>query len=293
MIKKPMLAVSLTDFNQLKYPVLATPKLDGIRCLKIDGQALSRKLKPIPNNYIRRWIETYCPDGFDGEIMCTGKTFNETQSLVMTEEGEPDFQYWVFDYVTTILEKSYECRMDDLQRKCNKNKNNTKIVYLFPKIINNLDQLNHQIKLDKIDGYEGTMIRSPNSPYKCGRSTLKEGYLLKIKQFTDAEAEVVGFAEKMKNNNKLERDELGYAKRSSHKENKIPDGTLGKLLVRDLKSGLEFGIGTGYNDQLRLEIWNNQDKYIGKFVTYTYQPSGMKDLPRFPVFKGFRSKNDF
>jgi hypothetical protein len=33
--------------------------------------------------------------------------------------------------------------------------------------------------------------RSPHSPYKCGRSTEREAWLLKIKRFEDAEAVVL------------------------------------------------------------------------------------------------------
>lgn len=35
------------------------------------------------------------------------------------------------------------------------------------------------------------------------------------------------------------------------------------------------------------------DKLLDKIVTYSYQDEGMKDKPRFPSFKGFRSKLDF
>ena len=41
-IKKPMLAGKCDCPEALSFPVLATPKLDGIRCLKIAGQALTR-----------------------------------------------------------------------------------------------------------------------------------------------------------------------------------------------------------------------------------------------------------
>jgi len=45
---KPLLAAKLESLDQLRYPVLATPKLDGIRCLLWQGRAMTRKLKPIP-----------------------------------------------------------------------------------------------------------------------------------------------------------------------------------------------------------------------------------------------------
>ena len=41
----------------------------------------------------------------------------------------------------------------------------------------------------------------PNAPYKQGRSTVREGYLLKVKTFLDDEATVVRFEERMHNGN--------------------------------------------------------------------------------------------
>lgn len=290
MITKPMLAETIEDLSEVQFPVGATPKLDGIRCLVVNGKALTRKFKPIPNHHIRNHIEKYCVDGFDGEIVCFGKTFNEIQSLVMTEEGEPNFTYVVFDYVKDDLNKPYTKRLldflalpDDILGR---------VTVLVPTPVTNLEELNAIVDMHIKKGYEGTMIRTLNSPYKNGRSTVKQGWLLKIKQFRDAEAYILGFEEKMTNNNELETNELGYAKRSSHKANLEPAGTLGSLFVRDKVSNIAFSIGTGFDDELRQKIWNNRDEYMGEVITYTFQPSGMKDKPRFPSFKGFRDERD-
>ena len=95
-ITKPMLAGTIEDIYKLDYPVICTPKLDGIRCLKIGGRAVSRTFKSIQNNYIRTILEKLLPDGMDGEII-SGKNFQETTSAVMREEGEPEFVFWAFD----------------------------------------------------------------------------------------------------------------------------------------------------------------------------------------------------
>ena len=142
------------------------------------------------------------------------------------------------------------------------------------------------------EGYEGVMLRTPESPYKGGRSTLKQGYLVAIKRFEDAEAEIIGYEEKLHNANKLQKDELGYAKRSSSKANLVPMDTLGALVVKDLKTGVIFNIGTGLDAALCRWIWANRKKCLHKIVTYTYQVTGTKDKPRIPSFKGFRDKRD-
>lgn len=288
MISKPMLATNCGGIENINFEqgILATPKIDGIRCLKIDGQVLSRKFKDIPNHHIRNTMAGL-PDGLDGELIIEGKTFNEIQSLVMREEGTPDFKYWVFDYVTN-LDMPYIERMEKL-----KELNLPAICFkLLPSMINNEQQLQAFEEFCVEKGYEGVMIRSLMSPYKCGRSTLREGYLLKLKRFEDSEAIVIGLEEKMHNNNEALKDAFGRTKRSSHQENLIPADTLGTFVVRDVKTNVEFRIGTGMNDEVRKLVWDCQSQFIGKIVTYTHQPSGAKDKPRFPVFKGFRDERD-
>jgi DNA ligase-1 len=286
MITKPMLAATLDDADALKYPVLATPKLDGIRCLVVGGRALSRAFKPIANAHVRARIERECPSGFDGEIVA-GATFNDCQSLVMSKDGDPDFAYHVFDFVERTAD-SYDYRMRALEQFAT----SAIVRKILPTLIANRENLDLYESQVLEQGHEGVMLRTPDGPYKCGRSTVREGYLLKLKRFVDAEGIVVGFEERMRNDNELTKDELGHAKRSSHQENQVPTGTLGALLLRDAKSGVEFGVGTGFDDALRRKIWDARDEHLGKLVTYKYQAFGTKDRPRSPVFKGFRSKDD-
>ena len=76
------------------------------------------------------------------------------------------------------------------------------------------------------------MIRTPDSPYKCGRSTEREGWLLKIKRFEDAEAVVLDTYEGMSNQNDAQRDAFGRTKRSLAQAGKVGRGELGGFVVR-------------------------------------------------------------
>jgi DNA ligase-1 len=225
--------------------------------------------------------------------MVKGATFNGVQSGVMSEDGTPDFEYWVFDYVTDINMPYYK-RMEQLgalslPKFCKK---------VLPVVVNNIDELAQLESVWLQQGFEGVMLRTMTSPYKNGRSTLREHYLLKLKQFKDSEAKVIGFEERLHNANEAEIDELGHTKRSKHQENMIPAGTLGKFIVVEIGDtpwkGKEFFVGTGegLTDELRQEIWDNRDQYLNKIITYKYQPHGVKDLPRLPIWKGFRSEDD-
>lgn len=291
MIVSPMLASALPSIDKVKYPVLCTPKLDGIRCLIINGQAVSRKFKPIPNNYIREQLKGL-PENLDGELITYTNgirdNFNIVSSKVMSEDGEPEFTYEVFDYVKTNLTQNYQSRMFmlgilNLPEFCNK------LLPIF--IYDEQELLDYESKCLN-EGYEGIMLRIPEGPYKCGRSTPKEAYLLKMKRFEDSEAIIIGFEERMHNTNEATKDAFGKTERSSHKDNMVPMGTLGSLRVRDIKTGKEFNIGTGFDDATRQWMWDNKEKLMGDIAKYKHQPSGSDELPRFPVFLGLRDKID-
>ena len=292
-ITSPMLAGKAKDPNKIKYPVGATPKLDGIRALRKEN-LVSRSFKLIANKFTRNKFEDILPTGIDGELILKGDKpcgapFNKTSSAVMSEEGEPRVLYHAFDYVKDDLNKPYMERMDDMKETLCGYKD---VVILYPVIINNEEELNAYEEKCLAEGYEGVMIRDLNGPYKCGRSTEREGYLLKIKRYEDSEAEILDFEEKRHNENEAETDVFGHTKRSSKKEGMKGANTLGKISVKDIKTGIEFGIGSGFNDELREEIWEDKDKFKGKIIKYKHQPSGKKEKPRFPVFLGFRDKND-
>ena len=98
---KPLLAYTVKDAEALRYPVLVSPKLDGIRCVIHNDQPVSRTLKPIPNRFIQSELGFYPP--FDGELMVGDPldpaAFNKSTSGIMSHDGEPAFTFWVFDWV--------------------------------------------------------------------------------------------------------------------------------------------------------------------------------------------------
>lgn len=302
-----MLAASMENskgeemtFADLTYPLGASIKLDGIRCLRVNGQTLSRSFKQIPNRYIQAQMANL-PDGLDGELITynadgTAKEFNEVQGDVMREDGEPNFKFEVFDYVgnSHSLNKPYMDRIHDLNVLMRLGNLPKFVKPIYPIVIENEAKLLAYEEYALAQGHEGIMTRRLDGPYKCGRSTFKSQDLIKIKRFTDSEAIIIGLEEKLHNANEATTDELGHTKRSSAKDGMVPANTLGTFLVRDLYDNREFGIGTGkgLNDQLKKAIWDNQDQYIGKIVKYRYQKVGTKDKPRIPSFQGFRDPRD-
>ena len=304
---KPMLAITATDKQLQKLfdtnaIMIGSPKLDGIRCTIQNGQAYSRSLKLIRNKHIQNELSDAVLEGLDGELIVGSPTapdvYRTTTSAVMRESGEPEFTFWIFDNIQNIT-KNYRQRLTKLraQVKVWSNKKVSSIIKLPVELLEAVDledmaQLSIYENACLDGGFEGVILRDGSGRYKHGRSTVKEGELIKVKRFRDAEAEIIGMQEKMKNNNEKKTNELGRSQRSSHKENKTPMGTLGALVCKDAYTGIQFNIGTGFTDSLRDRLWGCKDELIGQVVKYKYFDIGVKDAPRHPVFLGFRSSED-
>lgn len=49
----------------------------------------------------------------------------------------------------------------------------------------------------------------------------------------------------------LQKNALGHTERSSHIYNKVADNLLGALNVKDIHTGVEFSIGSGFTEEQR------------------------------------------
>ncbi len=275
--------------STLSFPRMASPKLDGIRALVRGGQLVSSSLKLIPNNYVREYFEHL--EGRDGELLLNQPSmkmiYRNTDSAVMTEHGTPDIRFWAFD-LHDRPDWGYEKRYGLLKDRCAGSDRDVLRHEIIKTPTAMLDYEKFMLSLD----YEGVMMRSFDGLYKYGRSTLKEGHLLKIKRFRQEEAEIIDFVEKRTNTNEQKKDERGLAKRSSHKAGKIPAGTLGAFVVRSAKFPKPFEIGSGLTAAEAKAVWDDRKSYKGKLVTFKFFDIGDYAVPRHPVFIGFRDRRN-
>ncbi|KAJ3354044.1 hypothetical protein GGF32_002718 [Allomyces javanicus] len=297
LVTKPMLAETVLDPSGIRFPVLATYKVDGIRALKHCGDIKSRTLKAIRNSGIAGQLARVLPEGADGEIL-VGQNFQLTTSTVMSYSTSvpPDTKFYWFDWVHESLGEPYCARVQRIREymvgrageiaACG-----VRIVPLYPTLIRNRDELGAFEQRAIAEGFEGVIVRDPSGPYKCGRSTLRQGWMLKIKQFVDDEAVVIGSDELMHNGNEATRDERGHTKRSQDAAGMVPGGVLASFRVRH-RDGTVFNIGTGFTAADRERLWKVREECIGKWVKYKSFPIGVKDAPRHPVFLGFRDPDD-
>lgn len=122
------------------------------------------------------------------------------------------------------------------------------------------------------EGFEGLILKQLDAKYEWDRSS----NWIKWKPFFDADARVIGF----------------YTGR----EKTRLENTLGGIIVAGYTEDgtyFETNVGSGFSDDLRYEIWNNQEKYLGTTAVIKYQEVSRaknKDVAslRFPTFERFR-----
>lgn len=286
---KPMLADPV-DLTILQYPVIASPKLDGVRATIVSGGLVSRSLKPFANRMLAG-LQSDFP--LDGELIVgapNGKeVFRDTMKVISAHDADiKDLKFHIFDIV---YEGSFTSRLHAAHAAI---EGSDFMVPVPHQLIQTESELLSYEEDALNSGFEGVMLRDPRGKYKFGRSTAREGALLKLKQWVDAEALVVGFEEQMHNANELKTDALGYAERSSHQANKHPMGTLGALVVEGIKEfkDITFNVGTGFSAAERQHIWDNQSTFLRKIAKYRYRSVGIKDKPRHPTFIGWRAAED-
>lgn len=292
---RPMLAATVADSAAVRWPLLGSPKLDGIRAIIRDGVVVSRNLKPIPNQRVQAIFGKAFLEGLDGELLVGDprdpRAFLGTTSGVMSRDGEPDVFLHVFDCVREPG-KPYHERLGMARDIAT---GSGRSVMVEQTIITSLDELDEYERVQLELGYEGVMLRDASSPYKFGRGTASKQDLMKLKRFEDAEALVIGFEELLHNSNEASIGLLGQTERGHSKDGMVGMNTLGALKVRGINgpfAGVEFNIGTGFDAATRTLIWASLDLWHGKTVKYKFFPIGSKDAPRFPVFLGERHPGD-
>lgn len=285
----------LEAMQKLRYPVIATRKVDGVRGLRFNHTLLSRSLKKIPNKVIQE-MATILPGGFDVEICNDSLPYNENESIIMSEEHEHSalMQFHVLDW---YVEGGYLSRLQDiaiamidLPQSHVRFDNGVWCV--------NADQLMRYFLLVEVEDGEGICFRTPDSLYvqkksKENRSTLIEQTLVKLSRFIREEAIIVGFEEQMCNTNPDGFDAFGKIKRSKAIGGMKGKGTLGALVCSigaDVCTGrlCEIRIATGLTDQQRYNIWTHKKDFFGKTIVFKHKPYGKKNKPRSPIFVGFR-----
>lgn len=290
---KPQLAF---DSAELKVPIKfnkrVSTKLDGIRLATPGAQPLTRSLKRIPNNCVAKILSDKVVAELDGELIVgpanAEDVYRKTYSGVMSHRGEPLFTYYVFDDLSDFS-LTFDQRLDKLHSR----KLPSFVKILEQRLVSSQEELDQMYVENLERGFEGLIARNPDSFYNFGRCTGKSQDSLKLKPFADSEAVVLSVYEAEENLNEAFINELGYLDRSSHAENKVGKGMVGGFVVKDVVTGVEFNCSAGsMKHSERIDVWNLRSAVVGKIITYRHMTVGVKDKPRHPRFKGWRSALD-
>lgn len=303
-IRRPMKAGEyIPGYHDRYFPFFAQPKMDGWRGVIRRSTALTNTMKPFRNVDIQAWAKQHGDflNSCDGEFIAgddiSEKNFRNSASVCSNTYGGPDFTFWVFDlcspqHRTLPYVERYKMIQAGMKAWEQMNPNDTRLRIVPSQLVHNPEELLAVEEHWLMKGCEGVMLHHPSHPYKDGRSTEKEGYLLKVKRFKDVEATIIGWALKQVNQNAPFRDETGMQKRSLHQAGKVEVEQMGSLNVR-YDDGNEGWVGSGFDEATRLELFARRESLVGKRVTIKLPLSqGGYDSTRQPVYKGIRDPLD-
>ena len=315
---KPILAPNeQPNLNDITYPMLASTKLDGIRCVFYKGELLSRSLKPIQNKQLREklkpiadYTEKYSLI-LDGEIYSKDLTFQEITRYVMTKDFEDAKSIKKHKGVLEIPESlKFNC-FDCLKVNALGIETDTtfyeRLLYVagigekFTELVavvkhdwvNNAEEVNDLFEKALAEGEEGLILRNGDGKYKFGRCTLKEANVFKVKPFITFDAVVKEITQGTEVNPNAEKkiNELGNSVTSSKKADRVLVDRIRDFVVD--YNGHELKVASSsVTHEERKRLWSIRETLIGKTIEYKGMLVGAKDVPRHPIFIRFREDKD-
>jgi DNA ligase-1 len=275
---KPMLAYPVSS-KPIDYskPVFIQPKLDGVRCLiQYDSGVVTaysrtgkvwKNIEHITLN-LYKFFDKHPNVVLDGELYNHDFRDDFEQIISMVRKTKPDtearaksrdnVQFHCYDMVNKRMKFSTRDKWL---------KGNLPESYCVKRLTTYSIESDVTAKIAHTqnlkDGYEGSIVRL-DVPYQCKRSHS----LRKFKDFSDAEANIVGYEE-------------GKGKRA---------GTLGKFLMQD-DDGNQFGCppGKGHNYKDLARMLENIHEYMGQRATFTFFERTKAGSYRHPLFKCIRN----
>lgn len=280
---KPMLALSIDSLPKSKQNILdnkwlASKKIDGVRSLifKRNGviQTSSRGGKNynvaahyiINDPFVIHLFKLHPDYILDGEIYIHGKPLSYISGLCRLEtldERHKELTFQCYDIVREDL--PFKQRRNILDGIEHDRSMDSKLEIVYHTEVQGKSQIVELHNKYVDEGYEGLVIRDPDEKYKCGA---RDKRMLKVKMFQDAEFEIVGMTEGLR-----EEDFVFNLK---------------------TKEGYLFEAKPMGDRALKQWYRKNIDNIIGKFATVKYfgYTATDKPVPNLPVMKALRDEID-
>lgn len=248
----------------------ASRKLDGLRCYYKNRLLLTRngheilgfdhiiaELKKLPFTFV------------DGELFTKEVNFQAIQGAVMSNKNiDPERKEKIRFNVFVVGGTWGDTR--SMVSELNTISSYVKFKYVKPVeyivVPNDPEKITSLCEKFMSEGFEGVMLRDPNTYYEWKRSIA----LLKYKLFKESDFKIVGVEE---GDGKF-KETLGAI---------VIEGKVGKV-------NIQSKVGSGYDDETRDLLWEDRKNLIGKIAEIKYQnitdeadSNGVFSL-RFPVF---------
>jgi DNA ligase-1 len=220
-----------------------------VRLFSRSGKEMTGQFPDIENEMAELPVDNIV---FHGERMPLGflDMTNEQQFKLVGESTKKGEKHGVciavYDYIPLKQWKAQVCKMKYRDRYATYMKllENGKYLFPLPNLYMGTDEkeIDKWFRWAKAGQKEGIIIKDLDAYYEWDRTVSS----CKIKSVFDADLPIIGFEE---GRNKY-------------------TGMLGALILD--YNGTEVRVGSGLTDELRTEIWNNQDEYLGKIVEINY-----------------------
>lgn len=258
-LEKPMLAQRFDRVKVSLDNVLLQRKLDGNRCCitkqngKIIPYSRNGKIIPADLSHITNGLNLEEGQTIDGELYCHGERLQTIVSWIKRDqEKTKNLLFHAYDLMDN---RSYAVRMYDLISIIGDHKS----ANFIPTVrASGMDEVLSFHKNSISSGYEGTIIRLPEYGYEAGKRSRS---LLKLKSFFDDEFEVVDIHE----------SKDGWA-----------------ILECTTEDGVTFRVSSPGTMEEKVEILDDAEYYIGRFVNVEYAQLTKDGVPFHPVATAFR-----
>jgi hypothetical protein len=247
-LDRPMLAHPIEKVGRVSYAgAVLQKKLDGHRCLatRQDGDLTmytrqGKELVTLPHIY--KVLDQVIPEGvtLDGELYCHGVKLQTIGSWIKREQRDTlRIQFIVYDMISNDRYQDRHAQLSEILKDILDFPGQPVRVLPYRHYVDE-DETRRWFREVRDQGFEGLMLRCDRRAYEPGK---RSSGLLKIKEWQDGEFKVVGF----------DRSKTGWA-----------------ILKCVTDQGVEFDCSAPGSVAEKMEVWENQHKYLGKKVTIDF-----------------------
>lgn len=286
--------------EDIQYPMMCSTKLDGIRCIITDGKVLSRTFKPIQNLSLVKRLQPLVDYAMkhdlliDGELYSPEIPFNALSGEIrrIDSEAPASIKYHAFDCLDPhALDETAKDRYNKLCAFASNfmgQYGRGIISVVQQEIVNSPEEVMNTYETYLERGFEGAILKSPDSKYKFGRYTAKSGLAAKFKPYMTFDAVIIGIEEATiaREGSEKKLDAFGHSKTSAKLEDRVPCGKAASFIV--MFEGFECRPTLPKTDEEKIYIWNHQSEFIGRPIEFGGMRVGSKDRVRHPKFLKYR-----